>query len=244
MPQFSPEKFIDFVSNYDSKNPKHRAGVLEFAQKVIEKQPELLADEANWVRVYRTPHQTSNPVTPNNSQSVNLEVPFFDQKDNGPEGWRQCQSSCIAMCLAFLNIGGIKDDVRYVNIVRKYGDTTERQPHYSAMKELGYTGAKFSQTLSSEDIKTEIRKGRPVAVGALHRGPVSKPSGGGHFVVIRGFNDRGWIVNDPYGDMDLVNGGWASQAIGAGKNLVYSYRNFNPRIFIPGPKDCWGWTFA
>lgn len=236
MPQFAPEKFLDFVTNYDPNNPKQRTGLLEFAQKVAEKQPDLLADEANWVRVYRT--------NPDLNGGINLNVPFFDQKDNGPEGWRQCQSSSIAMCLSFLGIGGIKDDVTYVNIVKKYGDTTERQPHYSAMKELGYTGGSFSTTLSDQAIKAELKKGKPVAVGALHRGPVSQPSGGGHFVVIRGYNDKGWIVNDPYGEMDLVNGGWASQAIGAGKNKVYSYKNFSPRIFVPGPSDCWGWTFA
>ena len=26
--------------------------------------------------------------------------PWFPQLDNGPEGWRQCQTSSIAMCLA------------------------------------------------------------------------------------------------------------------------------------------------
>jgi uncharacterized protein YvpB len=237
MPAFPPEKFLEFVGNYNSSNPKQKAAFLELALKIAEKQPELLADEANWVRVFRTPIEKP-------SQSVNLEVPFFDQKDNGPEGWRQCQSSSIAMCLAFLNIGGVKEDTQYVKIVNKYGDTTERQPHYDAMKELGYQGAKFSMKLCSEDIKSQLEKGRPVAVGALHRGPVSNPSGGGHFVVIRGYNQTGWIVNDPYGDMDLVNGGWVSQSLGAGKNKVYSYRNFNPRVFLPGPSDCWGWTFS
>lgn len=237
MPQFKPEKFLDFIENYDSKNPKQKAGMLEFAQKVSEKQPELLADEANWVRVYRTSDASS-------ASSVNLNVPFFDQKDNGPEGWRQCQSSSLAMCLSFLGIGNIKDDKQYVKIVEKYGDTTERQPHYSAMKELGYTGGKFSTTLSSEDIKNELKKGKPVSVGVLHHGPVSNPSGGGHFIVIKGFDETGWLVNDPYGELNLVSGGWSSQAVGAGKNLVYSYKNLNPRIFVPGAKDCWGWTFS
>lgn len=239
MPQFKPEKFLDFVENYDPKNPKQKAGLLEFAQKVSEKQPELLADEANWVRVYRTPNTPSAP-----AGTVNLNVPFFDQKDNGPEGWRQCQSSSIAMCLAFLKIGGITSDTQYVKVVNKYGDTTERQPHYDAMKSLGYQGAKFSTTLSADDIKAQLNAGKPVCAGVLHHGPVSKPSGGGHFIVIKGYNERGWIVNDPYGELDLVNGGWASQAIGAGKDQIYSYKNLNPRIFTPGPRDGWGWTFA
>lgn len=55
MPNFQPEKFLDFVVNYDPKNPKQKAALIELAQKVSEKQPELLSDEVNWVRIYRTP---------------------------------------------------------------------------------------------------------------------------------------------------------------------------------------------
>lgn len=238
MAQFPPEKFIEFVENYDKNNPKHKAGIWEFAQKAQVLGPDLFSDEANWVRVYRTKIQEVA------ANQLNLNVPFFDQKDNGPEGWRECQSSSIAMCLAFLGIGGIKDDVTYVNIVKKYGDTTERQPHYDAMKQLGYTGASFSTNLSIAKIKDELNKQKPVAVGALHHGPASNPTGGGHFVVVKGYNDKGWFVNDPYGELDLKNGGWSSQAMGAGKNLLYSYSNFNPRIFVPSDGNCWGWTFS
>jgi uncharacterized protein YvpB len=237
MAQFTPEKFLDFVESYDKANPKHREGMLEFAQKTQVLDASLFSDEASWVQAYRT----KTRVVPS---QLNLNIPFFDQKDNGPEGWRECQSSSIAMCLAFLGIGGIKDDVTYVNIVKKYGDTTERQPHYYAMKQLGYTGASFSTNLSIARIKAELNKQKPVAVGALHNGPVSKPSGGGHFVVIRGYNEKGWFVNDPYGELDLKNGGWSSRATGAGKNLLYSYTNFNPRIFVPRDGNCWGWTFS
>ena len=238
MTQFPPEKFLDFVENYDKDNPKHRAAMLEYAQVAYKKQSDLFSDEANWVRVYRAETQKGG------QKPANLEVPFFDQKDNGPDGWRQCQSSSIAMCLAFLKIGNIKDDKYYANIVKKYGDTTERQPHYKAMEQLGYRGATFHTNLHERDIKAEIDKQKPVAVGALHHGSVTKPSGGGHFVVIRGYNDKGWFVNDPYGELNLVNGGWSSQSASAGKNLLYSYTNFNPRIFVPNDGNCWGWTFS
>jgi GH24 family phage-related lysozyme (muramidase) len=39
--------------------------------------------------------------------------PYFHQKDNGPEGWRQCQTSSIAMCLKYLDTPGINDDTDY-----------------------------------------------------------------------------------------------------------------------------------
>jgi putative chitinase len=42
----------DFFRHYDDKNPKHRAAVDDLAQAMP---PQLLADDANWVRIYRTP---------------------------------------------------------------------------------------------------------------------------------------------------------------------------------------------
>jgi len=168
----------------------------------------------------------------------------WDQKDNDSDGWRECQSSSIAMCLHYLGIGNLKDDQDYVSLVEKHGDTTEREPHFAAMRELGYSGASWHTGLSIAEIKAEILKGKPVAVGSLHHGPVSACSGGGHFVVITGFGPGYWVVQDPYGSQDLVNGGWSNQALGAGKDQHYSFKNFNPRIFVEGDGSCWGWTFA
>lgn len=41
----------DFFHYYDDRNPKHRAAVDELTKALP---PELLADDANWVRIYRT----------------------------------------------------------------------------------------------------------------------------------------------------------------------------------------------
>jgi hypothetical protein len=167
-----------------------------------------------------------------------------DQKDNASDGWRECQSSSIAMCLMWMGIGNLTNDQQYVALVEKHGDTTERAPHFAAMKDLGYTKAKWHTNLTIAQCKAEIDAGRPVAVGSLHHGPVTAPSGGGHFVVLTGFTDSAWVVQDPYGSQNLTSGGWASQAMGAGKDQLYSFKNFNPRIFVEGDGSCWGWTFA
>ena len=98
--------------------------------------------------------------------------------------------------------------------------------------------------LSIAEIKAEILKAKPVAVGSLHHGTASAPTGGGHFVVITGFTDSAWLVQDPYGSQDLVNGGFADDCMGAGKDQLYSFKNFNPRIFVEGDGTCWGWTFS
>lgn len=166
--------------------------------------------------------------------------PYFHQKDNGPEGWRQCQTSSIAMCLKYLDTPGINDDIDYLKIVNKYGDTIYRNPHFKALAELGVS-AKFTQTADSDDVKKQIDSGLPVVAGILHHGTVSDPSGGGHFVVITGYGRDYWLVQDPYGEQDLVNGGWSSTGAVDGRNVRYSFKNLNPRFFVGGGGSGWCW---
>lgn len=168
------------------------------------------------------------------------DFPYFYQQDNGPEGWRQCQTSTIAMCLKYLDVPGINDDIDYLKIVNKYGDTTHRDPHYKALAELK-VHAKFTLSANEQDIKDEIDKGLPVVAGILHHGAVSKPTGTGHFIVITGYNKTHWLVQDPYGELDVVNGGWAARGAADGKNVRYSFRNLNPRLFVGGGANGWCW---
>jgi lysozyme len=167
--------------------------------------------------------------------------PYFYQTDNGPEGWRQCQSSSIAMCLKYLDVPGINDDVDYLKIVRKYGDTTWREPHFEAMKELGVT-AKFIKDADAQDVKDQIDKGLPVVAGILHHGTVDYPAGGGHFVVITGYGKDHWLVQDPYGELDLIEGVWVKTGPTSGKNIHYSFKNMNPRLFVGGGANGWCWV--
>ena len=171
-----------------------------------------------------------------------LGVPYFPQLDNGPEGWRQCQTSAIAMALAYLKVPGIADDLDYLRVVQRYGDTTEQQTHRLALEALKVRG-RFRQNMTTGDILGEIKVGLPVAIGVLHHGPVTAPAGGGHWIVVQGFTDDHWICHDPYGELDLVNGGWAQQGPG-GRSVRYSFRNLNPRWLIEGPASGWGWTFS
>ncbi len=169
--------------------------------------------------------------------------PFFSQLDNGPNGWRQCQSSAIAMCLAYLGVGNIRDDLDYLKVVRRHGDTTSQAAHQAALKELGVK-ARFVTSCSASQLQAEIRSGLPAALGYYHHGPVGAPSGGGHWLACYGFTPHGWIVNDPYGSCDLVRGGWESKGGTSGKGQRYSYRNFNPRWLAEGAGSGWAWLFS
>lgn len=168
--------------------------------------------------------------------------PYFWQQDNGAEGWRQCQTSSIAMCLKYLGVKGIKDDVDYLCYVNKHGDTTTREAHYGALADIGVK-ADFKTNLDSLDVKNQIDKGKPVAAGVLHHGTVDAPKGGGHFIVITGYGPSYWLVQDPFGEQDLVGGGWSAQSATSGKNKHYSFANLNPRFFVGGGATGWGWTF-
>jgi predicted chitinase len=209
-----------------------------------------LADrEAHFVRAQKAVPlrgQKSPGVKAGEAGSVELpNFPYFSQLDNGPDGWRRCQTSSIAMCLKFLKIKGINDDLDYQKIVDKHGDTTDQQSHKKALAELGVT-ATFRKNMTTGEILAEIKGGRPVAVGALHKGHVNSPSGGGHYVAIYGATQDAWRVMDPYGEIDLIAGEWIKTGGDSGKNMIYSFRNFNPRIAPreEGPASAWGWTFS
>jgi hypothetical protein len=168
--------------------------------------------------------------------------PYFWQQDNGSEGWRQCQTSSIAMCLKYLGVKGINDDVDYLHYVNKHGDTTTREAHFGALADLGVK-ADFKTNLDVADVKKQIDKGRPVAAGVMHHGTTDAPSGGGHFIVITGYSSSYWLVQDPFGELDLVGGHWLAQNPTSGKNQHYSYANLDPRFFVGGGATGWGWIF-
>ena len=171
--------------------------------------------------------------------------PWFSQLNpsDGPEGPRQCQTSSIAMALACLGTPGIRDDTDYLKVVRRHGDTTSQAAHQAALADLGVR-ARFTQNCSASEVQAEIRAGRPVCLGILHHGPVGAPSGGGHWIVAYGFDANGWIVNDPYGELDLVTGRWLRIGGTAGRGLRYSYRNLGPRWEAEGPRTGWAWRFS
>jgi len=163
-----------------------------------------------------------------------LNVPWFDQlaMDDG-QGWRDCFSASSAMIASYWGKEPNEDD--YNTLRQKYGDSTSSEAQLGALRHLGLQ-AEFRTDGSLDSLKAEIDAGRPVAVGWLHHGPPSAPSGGGHWTVVIGYDDTGVIMNDPYGSCDLVNGGYPENHNGAHQH--YSYANWEPRW---RPEGSGGW---
>ncbi len=69
-------------------------------------------------------------------------------------------------------------------------------------------------------------------------GPTPEP-GGGHWSVIIGYDATGFFINDPYGNGDLLKGGYLSHHDGAG--LHYSFLHWLPRWQVAGTN---GWMLT
>lgn len=186
----------------------------------------LKLDDSAWVKTYREPPtvQGLNP----------LPVPYQSQRDNASgTGHRECFSSSCAMVAMFY--GKIANDDAYNEVRAQFGDSTDAQAQVRALRSLGLQ-ADFCMNGSPERLEALIAEGKPVPVGWLHKGALPG-TGGGHYAVICGFTDQNWIVNDPYGDCDLVNGGYPGST--NGEMLPYSRKNWNPRWECDGPGTGW-----
>lgn len=166
-----------------------------------------------------------------------LSVPYEYQLDNqSGTGYRECFSSTCAMIARYY--GKVKSDDEYNKIRAKYGDTTNKDAQLAALRALGLN-ARFVTNGNAALLENEIRNGRPVAVGWLHKGTVSYPTGGGHWTCCIGFTPTYFVHNDPNGECDMVNGGYVSNRATSGKGVKYSRKNWLRRWECDGNNTGW-----
>ena len=188
-------------------------------------------------KIINDPKVTSAEPQFKHPKKLVLDVPYYSQRDNKKDPLRSCFSSACAMLLKYVKPNSITSDDEYMVTVYKYGDTTEASAQVTALEQHGLNVA-FRQDGGWSDIDSQLAKGFPIPIGVLHHGPVSKPSGGGHWLTIIGRNEdnTAYVVNDPYGEMDLVNGGYQNSN---GSHLLYSKKNLGPRWLVEGPGTGW-----
>lgn len=169
--------------------------------------------------------------------SKTLEIPYEYQLDNkSGTGYRECFSSTCAMIARYY--GKVKSDDEYNKIRAKYGDTTSKDAQLATLRFLGLT-AKFITNGNAALLENEIRNGRPVAVGWLHKGNVSYPTGGGHWTCCIGFTPDFFVFNDPNGEADMVNGDYVTNASNKGVKVKYSRKNWLRRWECDGKNTGW-----
>ena len=222
----------NFFKHFDEKNPKHVAAVEQLEKDLLLKASDLVEDDANWVRIFRTKIET-------NKVSEILNVPFFPQTDNYRDAQRTCNSSSCAMCLEYFKPGtlsGAKGDDAYVRKVFAVGDTTDHAVQTKVLASYGVS-SHFSYNLSFSDLDKNLAAAKPVVIGILHRGSLSAPTGG-HMVVVIGKKGEDYVVNDPYGSL---NDGYTGPVTN-GKGAVYKKSEL-ARRWCPAGNDGWGRIF-
>lgn len=199
----------------------------------------LTMDELReFARLYRSDALAEKPAT-----KQPRDTPYFYQRDSKTgHGERSCQSSAIAMAIKYFEPNLIKDDDDYLNTVFRYGDTVSQAAQKKALDHYGIK-ASFHQNGSESTLTRLLDLGCPVPVGILHKGPVSNPSGGGHWITLIGYDDKYFYVHDPFGELDLVNGGYPKIGPTDGKDQKYSRTNLMKRWLINGSNDGWYWSF-
>ena len=225
MPQENLENFFRWYGSGPNNGEPQQMEAVQMLQSAMP--DSLLKSDSAWIVKYR-----DKPAVPHLDNP--LQVPYQSQRDNASgTGYRECFSSSCAMVAMYW--GKIENDDAYNKVREQFGDSTDAQAQLRALRSLGLS-AEFKTSGTVDDLKHQIDIGRPTPVGWLHKGALPG-TGGGHYCVIRGFDQSGWWVNDPYGDCDLVNGGYPSST--NGEKLHYSYKNWNPRWEVDGPGTGW-----
>jgi GH24 family phage-related lysozyme (muramidase) len=165
-----------------------------------------------------------------------LDVPYYTQLDS--EVWgqaeRSCFSSAMAMALEYVDpelMDG--DDDWYLREVLKRGDTVSSTAQIETARALGFD-VEFHMDGKEQDLLNQLDKGIPVPIGILHKGHVDKPTGGGHWITLIGYDETHFYVNDPMGELSLIGGGYPWETQGRGYGLEYTRKRTLKRWLIDG----------
>ena len=196
----------------------------------------LLDDDAAWVDAWK-------------ASGIDQQVytPYFSQLDNASgEGYRECFSSAAAMVAAFYRKVETDDEYNYVR--QGFGDSAVIGAQIETLKTLGLN-VEFRIDGDAEMIEMEIEMGRPVLVGWLHKGDLSRgeqpqcDSGNcGHWSLITGYkgknsNNPSWVMQDPRGKPDLLRGGHSSPT--GGEQIEVRQSEFSSRWEVDGVGTGW-----
>lgn len=160
----------------------------------------------------------------NGGTSIVNRVPWFSQYDNGIDPGGSCQNTSLAMALGLYGVVVQPDDIS-----RRYGTDLGKSPEGVARIFNAYASEEgIAQRIDShrdgtfEDMKRLLDEGKPVIIHGYF-------TGSGHVVVVTGYDDTGYFVNDPAGV-------WSERWVGGyqgsynGRGVHYGTRAFETAV--------------
>lgn len=161
-------------------------------------------------------------------------IPRFTQRDSQwiAQRDRKCYSSTNAMLVEFLKPGtlpGINgDDLYFQRLQSLGGDTTEWAAQQRTLTSYGIH-ARLVKNADWRMVEQQLRRGHPVPLGYLHRGPVEGPRGGGHWCLCYGLDATHLWISDPWGEPNMVTGETMTQGNWQGR---VTRLNFSKRWMV------------
>ncbi|MEZ2227321.1 MAG: C39 family peptidase [Microcoleus sp.] len=158
---------------------------------------------------------------PNN---VELNVPYFSQRDNPRFDWSTCNVTAIAMILYYYGVrskwgGQLEDELlQWCFDYAGQGSQTDHNVLSALIKAYGFKTS-FSTTRKWADLRSELLNRRPVVLAGDF-------TASGHIITLIGYNSDGYIVQDPWGD--ALTGYRDTE----GRKLMYPYNYMNQ---VAGP---------
>lgn len=158
---------------------------------------------------------------PNN---VELNVPYFSQRDNPRFDWSTCNVTSIAMVFYYYGIrskwgGQLEDELlQWCFDYAGQGSQTDHNVLSALIQAYGFKTS-FSTTRKWADVRSELLNRRPVVLAGDF-------TASGHIITLIGYNSQGYIVQDPWGDALT---GYSDTE---GRKLMYPYSYVNQ---VAGP---------
>ncbi len=158
---------------------------------------------------------------PNN---VELNVPYFSQRDNPRFNWSTCNVTAIAMVLYYYGVrskwgGQLEDELlQWCFNYAGQGSQTDHSVLSALIRAYGFKTS-FSTTRRWADVRSELINRRAIVLAGDF-------TAAGHIITLIGFNSQGYIVQDPWGDALT---GYSDTE---GRKLIYPYSYINQ---VAGP---------
>jgi uncharacterized protein YvpB len=160
---------------------------------------------------------------------VKLAVPFKCQLDNDRNPTGSCNVTSLAMCMEYLGVTRKTTEGQFEDELYRYAERRGLSRHdpndlEKISKEYGIPDD-FRVNATIEDVKEWLSSGKPCITHGYF-------TSFGHIVAIVGYDEKGFICHDPYGEWSA--GGYSLNAGNRqpGRYVRYSY-NLIRRLCIP-----------
>lgn len=168
---------------------------------------------------------------PPRPKETKLNVPYKSQRDNMENPSGSCNVTCMAMCLEFLGAKRKETTGQFEDELYRYAERNRLSRHspHDLAKIVEDYGCRdeFRADATIEQVKDWLAGGKPAVIHGYF-------TSFGHIVALVGFNDKGFLVHDPWGEWN--SWGYNLNIPGVdntkGRYVQYSYEMIK-RLCIP-----------